>query len=167
MEVLTLEQIKMMKTWASERDAILSEISKARTEYDLLLNKNTQLNSDNSSVFIEIIAHKKAVEVINGYESDRSLLISKELSEMITRKTILESSVLQLEAEVAFLSGNKMSIIEDIKLLSPLHEKFLNQTRALEHTVEHVVRVNESNTNKVNIMVSSLKNFLSDIKLKS
>lgn len=167
MNQLTPEQHESLQTWAAKRDSLLKDISQKQVEYDSLLKRNSQLTKENSNLVTEIAGHKKSVEIMEEHESERSVLISRDLAEGIKKKTELESEITFLYTETQKLQEKKDEIKKDIEMLEPLHEKFVKQIHALEHTVNHVVKVNEKNTDRVNIMIANLKKVLSGIKLKA
>ena len=167
MNPLTPEQDAMVKTWSGQRDEILKSISEKEVEKDKLTEENIRLANSNSELHNKIQGNIKAVELMDEHESERSVLVSRDLAELIKHKTGIESTITPMLKEIELLIEKKKDIVSDIELLTPLHEKFIMQIRALEHTVGHVVKVNEKNTDRVNIMISNLKKFLSTINIKS
>lgn len=97
MENITLEQQNQLKSWASERDAILSDISMARSEHDLIVKANRMLTESNTEISQSILRSEGRMLELDKKEREYTEIVSSEIADLGKKKTLLETEVTSLK----------------------------------------------------------------------
>jgi len=154
---ITPEQKEQLNTWASQRDAILLEISGLTTLRDTIQDKNKQLSESNSDIIEQSVFVSGRIEELKKKESELPLLISKEIASLSSEKTLLESQVTELKNSIIPLVEKKESLEKDIDFSIKTFEAVKTDTLSLEKIVDHVKKVSEQNKFIVEDLVETIK----------
>lgn len=162
---MTQDQENTLKSWAEERDKLMSELAPLRAKHEEIVKK-LKLSSENHSDIEKAIIDKNArLETIEKFEKHRVSTIANELSDKIVEKTKIENEIKSLTRDIAILKSHKEDLANTISILLPVIDRVKSQTDSLLKTLDNVIGINKSNTADVNIMVSNLKKFLSEINI--
>lgn len=157
MEEITVEQKGQLKTWAGQRDVLLSEISILRNEKLNLEKTNSLLSNSSSELEERVISTKAKMQELDKQESEYNLIVSSEIHESLISKTRLQGEVAALEKQVSLLNSKKDLILESIRALEKVNDKAFRQANSLDKIVDHVVKVSMDNENKIESLVSNLQ----------
>lgn len=163
MDELTPEQKKQLQTWAEQRDSILGEITTHRREEEKLVKHNKDLSESNTELETTIQMNRGRILELDKQEKVRAKFISLEVYELEKKKTRLESIVSGLEKNISTLTARHEDITSNIKTLIETHDRVYARTSVLDQVVDRVTRVNGQSINEVNIMISGLKDSVSDM----
>ena len=155
-EQKTLEQIEQLKTWAAERDAILSDISVNRVENDRLLVINKQLSQTNSEITARINQSEGRITELSKKENELIDFTNSELASLSIKKSQLQGEVIGLENQINLLIPQKQLIEDTIKSLTDAHDRVFDRVSVLDKVVDHVVKVNAKNLDDINYFVKNL-----------
>ena len=156
MPPFTPEQTKQLESWASERDAILNDISAKRTEYDDISKKTSALTETHTDLENRINQAIGRLFEIERLERSRAELTSVELASLREEKAILQTELTGLKNEIAALIPQKNLLVETIANYSDVYERVLNRTSVLDEIVERTVNINNENVAQVNTLVGNL-----------
>lgn len=154
---LTPDQIAALGAWADERDAILLDISKKRSEQEQLSRANDGLSEKHTQYLDDIAACRGRLEAMTEYEEERSRLVSTELAQKSKDRAELELVIAKETADIALLEDKKSKILSDLEILIPVYERVAFQIGALNQTVDKVVKINSNNIKEVNNMIDNVK----------
>lgn len=157
MEEITPDQKKKLTSWADERDAILGEISIAKTERDYLLKGNKELGESNTEILGSINKSIGRLEELKNQEELFKNMISKEVSNLIIQKTVLETEIQAKKTEIISLNSEKASVLETMNIFIENNQKIFSQTGILEEIVDKVTTVSKTNIFEVENFMSNLK----------
>jgi hypothetical protein len=154
---ITPEQEAQLKTWASERDTVLSEIAVLKNQKDII----TKYNQDAAESYTEMITKiqqsiGRMVE-LDLKEKDWEVIMSNEVADLRTEKTKLETQLTNFKTEVAVYESKKETLVKDIELLLVLYNQHYGHAQNLDKVVDRVVRISQENMDKLNIFVKSLE----------
>lgn len=156
MEPLTLEQQRQLNSWASKRDSILLEISNAQTEKEKLTIENKALADSNTEIYDKVQQSVGRLIELTKQEEDRGKVISIEVAELITKKSLLQTEVSNLESTISALTDNKMSLIEDSENAVKFHEAVFARAHDVDRIVSETIKINAENTGGIkNILVEA------------
>ena len=154
---ITPEQEEQLKTWASERDAVLSEIAIARDERDKLTKANQEIAISYSEMVQKIQQSIGRMEELDLKEKEWEVIMSNGVADIRVEKTKLETELTDLKTQVAIYEEKKTTLVRDIELLLVLYDQHYGHAQNLEKVVERVVRISQENMDKLNIFVKSLE----------
>lgn len=160
---MPIDQNEQLKTWASQRDSILSEIAVLNIEKERLIIINKDLANSNTDISIKIIESEGRMAELDKKEIEYQHIVSSEIAELQKNKTLVEATVTGLEKDVFNLSARKEDLISTINTLQVLHDQVYKRTGVLDQVIDRVTRVNADNINDVNILVSGLKISLQEL----
>jgi len=163
MDEFTKEQKDQLKTWAEQRDAVLLEISNARTIEERLQITNRELATSNTDIIAQMNEVVGRIKELKSKESELPLLISKEISALQSKKSGLESQIPPLEKIVEILTSQKTSLTVDVAFVLNTFEAINGQSLLLEKVVDKVTVISKTNTDKINSLVSDLAKSLEEI----
>lgn len=163
MEEILPEQKNQLKTWAGQRDAILLEISNLQVTKEKLQIDNIALSSSNTDIVDRMNQIIGRIEELNKKEKESVLLISKEVANLDSRKTCLETEIKNLEQIIKILSPQKESLEKDIISLTEVFYTINDRASVLDKVVDHVTVVSNANVKIVDELVNNLKNSLEEI----
>ena len=164
MDSFTPEQDKQLKTWASERDTILSEIAVARDQNLILSLKNKNLSISITDIEDRIQQSVGRMKELDDREKLYEDIISEHLSILGSRKVKIESELSFLNKDLTSLKETKEALLKDIEVLQKIHDKVFARASVLDQVVDHVTRVNSKNIDDVNILIANLKEVLNTNK---
>jgi predicted nucleic acid-binding Zn-ribbon protein len=163
MEEITPEQKGQLRTWAGQRDAILLEISNLQTAKEKLVTSNKEMAnsySDTEKNMNQVIGR---IEELKKKEAELPLLISKDVAVLQSRKTCLETEIMNLTKLVEVLSTQKASLEKDVSSALATFTAVKDEAITLDGVVDHVVRVSKNNVTLVEDLVSKLAKSLEEI----
>jgi chromosome segregation ATPase len=158
-----MEQNEQLTTWASQRDAILLEISNLRTEGERLIASNKNLADSNTEIQKAVAISIGRMNELDKQERDYENICSNEIMNLSIKKTRLEGEVTSLTNKVSLLESEKKSLIETINFLKSVHEIIFARTGSLDKVIDHVTRVSEQNSNDISLLTSKLKETMKDL----
>jgi chromosome segregation ATPase len=162
-EEISFEQQTQLKSWATERDSLLSVISVLKNENQILNQRNSELALSSQEIEQKINQSLGRLEELDKREVEKAGVISREISSLTNVKTTLESQITNLAKQVDSLTDKKNHLTEDISTLSDIHSKVFNRMGVLDKVVDHVTRVSDQNTNDISKMVADLKKSIQEI----
>jgi len=163
MDEFTKEQKAQLKTWAEQRDELLSEISSLKTKEEKLRSINKELASSNSDIESRMNEIRGRIEELKIKESELPGVISKEVAFLESKKTTLESEINLLGKIVEALKPQKASLEIDIEKALSTFEVLKGETLLLDKIVDKVTLVSNSNSDRINLLVSDLAKSLEEI----
>lgn len=156
MEPFTPEQNNQLKSWASERDSILSEIANLRTESSVLKVKNDNLAQSNTEIADKINLSLGRLAELEIKDAEMVSKVSSDISGLTTEKAALQSEVSSLKNEIETLNSKKDNIIQTINFATDVYGKVFERTNLLDRVIGHVVTVSDENIAKVNNLTANL-----------
>ena len=160
---ITPEQREQLKTWAGQRDSLLSEISVLRTSKEGLEKTSKELASSNTNINADINKALGRIEELKKKEAELVTLQSKEISSLQVEKVGLESDVSNLWKIINILNEQKVGIEKDISLLTDTFVRVNNKTSELDKVVDHVTRVSSDNKHEIDSLLEKLKKTLGEL----
>ncbi len=163
MEEILPEQKAQLKTWAGQRDALLSEISNLRTEKEGLARMNKELAFSYTDTTAEINQVIGRIEELKRKEIELIPLQIKENSRLEAEKSRLESEITNLGKILSILSEQKKSFEHDLAYLAETFGRVDNQVSDLDKIVDHVTKVSSDNKHEIESLVANLKKTLGEL----
>jgi len=149
MNELSLEQKKQLDSWASQRDAILVDISNKRTEKEALIKTNKDLASSNTEIANKIEQSIGRLLELEKKEEERAKLTTSEIALLISQKSKLEGDVSLLNHNVAILLDSKEALFDDIERIRKIHEAVFSRTSEIERIVGETITINSTNAREI------------------
>ncbi len=147
---LTPEQNKQLDSWASQRDSLLLDIANKRSEIELLTATNNNLASSNTEISEKVQQSIGRLEELDKKDKERATLISQEIVDLISEKSVLQTEISGLKTEILTHEDKKQSILRDILSLSLLHDKVFEKVNGLESMIGGIVTVSSENATRTN-----------------
>ena len=160
---ITPEQKEQLKTWAGQRDILLSEISSLRTVKDKLEDESRSLASSNTDIETRMTVIQGRIEELKIKEAELPLLISKEVAHLESQKSSLESVIENLAKIVPILTEQKESLEKDVTFALSTFNIVKDEALLLDKVVDRVTQVSAANTKKIDDLVVGLSNSLEEI----
>lgn len=186
---ITPEQKTQLDIWATQRDAILGEISILKIEHETLTKHNNNLGISNTEIITKINQAEGRLIEFNKKEEEYKNIITLDTARLIEEKTKLQTEVTALRGTVSGLNTQIFEKTEIIKTLVFTHEKVFDRAAALDTVIDHVTRisdknifdmdeyfgklktsvkglidVNEENIGKTNIVLSSIHKYIFEME---
>lgn len=156
----TPEQKKQLNSWVNQRDSILIDIGKNKTEYEKLIEINKNLAISNTDISNRIQQSIGRLDEILIKEKERTQLISSEILPLEIEKSKLQTEISSLKSEIKILVEKKNDFIKDIEFISKAHENIFSRTSEIERIISETVKINSSNATEVNdILVKASDEF--------
>lgn len=163
MEEITPVQREQLKTWAGQRDALLSEISTLRTEKEVLEKTNKELANSATEITATLNQVLGRIMELKKKEEELVTLKSNELAGLESDKVRLESDIVNLGKVIEILSKQKTYLEHDIECSTEVLKKVDGQVSDLEKIVDHVTRVSADNKHEVESLANILKKTLGEM----
>jgi chromosome segregation ATPase len=163
MEETTPEQKAYLATFTGRRDAALLEISTLQSRVDSLTSLNKLLAASNTEIQNQVQQSVGRIEELKKQEAELPLLISKEVANLESRKTCLETEIMNLAKIVEILSSQKASLEKDVSSALSAFVAVKDETAILGDVVDHVTKVSTDNARDINMIVADLKKSLEEI----
>ena len=160
---LTTEQQEQLKTWAGQRDSLLSEISILRMENEKLRLANEAAAASYSTIIANMSEVKGRIEELKAKEIELPLVISKEVASLQSQKSTLEAEVLALEKLAEVLTSKKTSLEADVSFALSTFDAVKDEALMLDKVVDRVTTVSQDNANKIDLLVNNLAKSLEEI----
>jgi len=160
---ITPEQKDQLKTWAGQRDEILSEISNLELVQEKIKADNVGLTSSYTDTADRMKVIQGRIEELKTKEAELPLLISKEVANLESKKTCLESEVTSLVKMVAVLTDQKASLEKDVSFALSTFDTVKDETLLLDKVVDHVTQVSDKNIKKIDKLVTGVSDSLEEI----
>jgi len=170
MNEITVEQREQLKTWASQRDVLLSEISILRDEKLGLEKGIKEVSDSHTKVIYDTNVIEGRILELKKKEKEIELSIDVELAKKIVDKKVLENQIPLLEKQVVILESQKESLIKSIEIMQSVNSGFAVKNIELEKQIGSIIRLSEKNVSVVNSLMESLKlssKELIDINIKN
>lgn len=160
---ITPEQKEQLKSWAGQRDSVLSEISNLRTIKEKLEKENRELSDSNSEIDIRVNQSVGRIEELSKKERELESLLSKDIASLSSEKNVLESEITNLKKIVEVLEPQKKSLETSISFLTETFNSLHERVGVLDKVVGHVTTVSDKNVSVISDLVSSVKASLQEI----
>lgn len=160
---MTISQKENLKTWAEQRDSILSEISIFKIENEKLQKINKDLATSNTDIETRMIEVRGRIEELKIKENELPLVISKEVATLQSKKSTLESEISSLRKIVEILTSQKTSLENDVSFALPILNIVRGEALLLDKVVDRVTTVSLENSNRINSLVNGLAKSLEEI----
>jgi predicted nucleic acid-binding Zn-ribbon protein len=160
---LTFNQENNLKTWAEQRDSLLSEVSVLRTEVEKLQNISKDLSVSHTATVTEMNEIKGRIEELKIKENELLLITSKEVASLQSEKSRLEAVVPALEKLIEVLTSQKTSLEADVSFALSAFEAVKGETLLLDKVVDRVTQVSASNAARIDSLVDYLAMGLEEI----
>lgn len=157
MEEITVEQKGQLKTWAGQRDVLLSEISILRDSKLKLEKTNKEIAESLTNIQTRILQSEGRLLELDKKEKEVDGILSVEIAESIAKKTSLDNVIPFLQKEIALLESKKKGIMGDIDLFAKITELFSDKTMKLEKAIGEIAKVSSVNAGQINNLMESLK----------
>ena len=154
---ITREQKEQLKTWAEQRDVLLSEISILRDEKLILQKTNKEIANSSLDIADRIKISEGRIFEMNKKEVEYESVMNTELAQRIMDKAVLENQIPELQKQVDGLESQKKSLIESIEIMQSVNSGFAAKNIELEKQIGGVIYLNEKNANAVNTLMENLK----------
>jgi len=160
---ITPEQKDQLNTWAGQRDAILLEISNLELEQEKIKTENINLTSSSTDIHDRMKVIQGRIDELEKQEAKLPLLISKEVANLESKKTLLESEVTNLGKIITILVDQKASLEEDVSFALSAFDTVKDEALLLHKIVGHVTEVSGENIKKIDDLVIGLSKSLEEI----
>jgi len=160
---ITPEQKDQLNTWAGQRDAILLEISNLELEQEKIKTENINLTSSSTDIHDRMKVIQGRIDELEKQEAKLPLLISKEVANLESKKTLLESEVTNLGKIITILVDQKASLEEDVSFALSAFDTVKDEALLLHNIVGHVTEVSGENIKKIDDLVIGLSKSLEEI----
>ena len=157
------EQAEKLKSWAAQRDAILSEISVLRTAKEKIEKDNENLTASFTDIENRKLEIQGRIEELKIKEAELPLLISKEVAHLESRKSSLEAVIENLSKIIPVLTEQKESLEKDVSFALSTFNTVKDETLLLDKVVDRVTQVSAENTKKIDDLVVGLSKSLEEI----
>lgn len=158
MNDFTPEQNKQIKTWASERDSLTSEIASKREENESLKKSNSALVESNTDLSNRILVSEGRIKELASREKEIITLTSLEVSDLEKVKTKLQTEVTSMEKDIERLNVIKNNIIETTNFATSTYETVLKKSKTIDGIFSKASEVNDENIAKMNNLMIELSN---------
>ena len=163
MEELSPEQKAHLETWAGQRDLLLLEISNLRTQKDKLEEDLKNIASSHQDIIAMSNQTLGRIIELNKKEEELPKLISRDISILESRKSVLETEINDFTKIIGILSEQKTSLEKDVSLAILNFNILKDEALVLDKIVDHVTVVSDENSKKINGLVSELAKGLEEI----
>jgi len=163
MDEFTKEQKAQLKTWAEQRDDLLSEISILRINEERLRVVNKDLSNSNSDIQVSIGELRGRIEELKIKESELPGIISKEVSSLESEKTALETEISSFNKIITILKTQKSSLENDVEKELYTFKVIKGEALLLDKVVDRVTDVSKRNSDKIDLLVLDLARSLEEI----
>lgn len=160
---ITPEQKDKLTTWAGERDAILLEISNLELDREQIKKENVGLTDSYTDIHNRMKVIQGGIEELKIKEAELPLLISKDVANLESKKTSLESEITNLAKIVTILTEQKRSLEQDVDFALATFSAVKDRTLFLDKIVDRVTQVSENNKKKIDDIVTDLGTSLEEI----
>jgi len=160
---ITPEQKDQLNTWAGQRDAILLEISNLELEQEKIKTENINLTSSSTDIHDRMKVIQGRIDELEKQEAKLPLLISKEVANLESKKTLLESEVTNLGKIITILVDQKASLEEDVSFALSAFDTVKDEALLLHKIVGHVTEVSGENIKKIDDLVTGVSDSLEEI----
>ena len=157
MNEITQDQQVQLNDWASQRDAILLEISKLKTEQEGLIKQNKDIAVSNVDIEDRIQQSIGRVDELEKAEMLYATRLNSDVSNLESKKTVLETQITNLSNDVASLVNQKESLISDIKDLTGILSSLKDRAGALEAIIGDVTTQNNVNLVAISQLFDEIK----------
>jgi chromosome segregation ATPase len=159
----TPEQKENLKTWAEQRDSILSQVSVLISERDKLQRINKELADSNTDIEARMNQIKGRIEELKTQEATIPFFVSQEIATLQSEKNTLEVTVASLEKMVKLLTSQKTSLEADVSFALSTFNTIKGESMMLDKVVDKVTTVSQENSNRINKLVNDLAASLEEI----
>jgi DNA repair exonuclease SbcCD ATPase subunit len=157
------DQRDNLKTWAEQRDSLLSELSVLRTESEKLQKLNNELAASHTAVIASINEIKGGIAELKIRENELQFIISKEVASLQSQKSTLEAEVAAMSKLVEALTFQKTSLEADVSFALSAFEVIKGETLLLDKVVDRVTEVSATNATRIDLLVTNLATSLEEI----
>ena len=159
----TKEQNDNLKTWAEQRDSLLSEISVLRTENEKLQKLNKDLAFSNLDIETRTSEIRGRLQELKDKENEPLNFLPKEVASLQSQKSVLESEITNLSKMVEVLTSQKTSLGADVSFILSTFEVIKGETLLLDKVVDRVTQVSATNATRIDLLVSNLAASIEEI----
>lgn len=153
----TTEQKSQLKTWAEERDLILSEISVNREKNEKLKKENIELSTSNTEISEQISFARGVLSVTEELEERTKNSISKDVSELKEKKAELEVIIHTSLVEIDELNKQKKDLKNDIDIISDIYKNIFSKLSGIESSIGDSSLKNSENIRKIEELFNLIK----------
>ncbi len=154
---LTTEQKESLKTYAGQRDSLLSEVSTLKAEREALQKNNIEMANAYTEMENRMNVVKGRIEELENKAKELPTLISKEIVTLESQKTFLETSISEHEKMIKTLTREKEALNKDIADALPILSAVKCEAALLGKVVDHVVEVSRKNKFVIEELVELIK----------
>lgn len=148
--VLIGEKTVNLKSWVSQRDTILADISDKRIEYDKLNEINKNLAVSNTEIDQKITFKKGQHEELEKKQKEFAVLVPNEIAALYIEKSVLQEQISGYKREIELLKDTKNTLNESIGVLSVFYGKVFDRANGVESLISGIVQVSSDNATKIN-----------------
>lgn len=163
MEEITPEQKAYLATFAGKRDAALLEISNLQIAKEKLEKTNKELAKSCSDTEVRMNQIIGRIDELKKKEAELPLLVSKEVANLQSQKTCLETEIMNLSKLVEVLTVQKTSLDKDVSSALATFTALKDEAISLDSVVDHVTRVSKNNVTLIDDLVAKLARSLEEI----
>jgi len=160
---MTHEQKEKLKTWAEKRDELLQEIAVLQLSYEKLKKSNKELANSSSDIEERMFEIRGRIKELLTKEIELVPLTIKKIANLETKKTVLETEVINLIKMIEVLTSQKASLESDVSLSLDNFEILKDGAIVLDKVVDHVTVVSKNNAEKIDLLVANLGTSLEEL----
>lgn len=161
--VILPEQTAQLANWAVQRDGILMEISSLQTKKEGLEKTNKELANSHTDIEARINQVIGRITELNKVEQELPTKISKEVAQLESRKTCLETEIMNLQKIIDTLNPRKEGLETSISFLLETFNSINDRVGLLDKVVGHVTSISDKNAITIEALVKTVKDGLKDV----
>lgn len=160
---ITPDQKVQLDTWASQRDAILAEISVLQIAKDALIVENKKLANSNTEIDARMNVTLGKIAELETKEREFATLVSIDVANLEKQKAVLEADIAGLNRSVGALTTQKTGLEASVAFLVETFKSINERVGLLESVVNHVTVISDRNVGIIGSMTESVKSSLSNL----
>ncbi len=157
------EQKQQLATWASNRDALLLEISNLQSVRGGLEKVNKDLSDSNTDIVARMNEITGRIDELKKVEAELPTKISKEVADLQSQKTCMETEIVNLQKIVDVLVPQKNELESSIAFLTETFSSLNGRVSLLDKVIGHVTTISDKNAGIVESLVATVKNGLQEV----
>ncbi len=150
------EQKKQLASWVDQRDSILADIAILKPQKEKLSDEVKNLAASRTEISDKIQQAIGRLQVIDKQEEIRAGLVTKENSELISQKSVLQAEVASLSSEITVLSDTKIKLKDDIDSFLKINNIIFTNISNLEKVAIEVIDKCYNNAKNVSEIIQPL-----------
>ncbi len=144
-----------LKSWVSQRDALLTEISNKKCEKDKLNEECINLSDSSTEITTKIIESRGRLDELTKKEEEFSKVIKTDTAYLILEKTDLQTKNEGLKIENKLLEEKKNGLLQDVANITGFHDHIFEKVNNLEGIVSKTIAISTDNAKEIESVLRS------------